>query len=50
MPREGCQVGVFRIIRLQDGTIWLCHKDGEGMETNAADLEKAIAKFFKENF
>lgn len=30
--------------------IWINRKDGEGGEFDAAELEKAIEKFYKENF
>lgn len=49
-PETGyVQIGEFYIARRNDGTYWIEHESGEGMQTGKA-FEKAIADFYKENF
>ena len=43
-------VGSFILSQQPNGKIWIQHRDGEGMMTAADKLEKALSKFWGEEF
>lgn len=43
-------LGEFIIKYFDDNTIWIQHKDGEGMGVPKQDFEKMIEKYFYDNF
>jgi len=48
---EAIRIGAFRLVRMSTGGIWIGEADGgEGGEFKEADIEKAIHKFYAENF
>lgn len=44
------EVGPYEIRQLQDGSYWIEHESGEGMQTAANGLIELIDKFYKDNF
>lgn len=50
--RHKCElhVGDISISKRNDGTFWLEHDSGEGMQTTEAIFAKAIKDFYRENF
>lgn len=42
--------GEYSLMGRSDGTYWLEHEGGEGMQLFPSDLEAAIAKYWQENF
>lgn len=43
-------IGKYLIAKLPDGSYWIEHRSGEGMQTSATKLCEAIDRLYKENF
>ncbi len=50
VPSQAITIGKFRIVTFHDGSAWILHHEGEGMQTTTAKLEKAIEAFWREEF
>ena len=44
------EIGAFTIRELKDGSFFIKHESGEGMQASADLLEECIYEFYKENF
>ena len=50
-PKAGVVfVNDFALTQKPAGKIWIQHRDGEGMMTDAAKLEKHLAAFWRKEF
>lgn len=50
-PKTGVViVNAFALVQKPEGKIWIQHRDGEGMMTDAAKLEKHLAAFWEKEF
>lgn len=47
---EKITVGPYEIRTLKDGSFWIEHESGEGMQMSAEHLEKFFDIFYKEMF
>ncbi len=45
---EGMQVGNFTLSRYDEGSYWLAHKDGEGMQVRQERLQTLVDELWKE--
>lgn len=43
-------IGNYLITKLPDGSYWIEHRSGEGMQTSAAKLNDLIDRFYNQNF
>jgi hypothetical protein len=43
-------INAFALIQKPNGQIWIQHREGEGMMTDAAKLEKHLTAFWKKEF
>lgn len=43
-------VGEYSIEQMKDGSLWIAHDSGEGMQCPKAPFEAAVKAFYKENF
>lgn len=50
VPSQAIGIGDFRIVTFVDGSAWILHNEGEGMQTTTAKLSKAIEAFWREEF
>lgn len=47
---NGVAIGPYLLVQNHDGSFWLQHESGEGMQTSAKVLEDAIRAFWREHF
>jgi len=43
-------INAFALIQKPNGQIWIQHREGDGMMTDAAKLEKHLTAFWKKEF
>lgn len=44
------EVGQYEIRKLRDGSFWIEHETGEGMQVKADSLEALITQYYADNF
>ena len=51
-PENGdeLQVGDFSVTQQFDGSYWILHESGEGMQTSLAKMEALIRNFYNSEF
>lgn len=49
-PSQVISLGEYRIVTFHDGSAWILHNEGEGMQTTTAKLAKAIEAFWRKEF
>ena len=50
LERQVLRIGEYELRRFDDKSIWLQHKNGEGMQARESDMAEIIHGFFTENF
>lgn len=53
IARQLLSIGQLNLVRLDDGALWLTHRDGEGMQCNPATekkLARTLERFFRKHF